>query len=306
MSTNFGKKIWMDGKFVDFDNARIHVLSHVIHYGSCVFEGLRCYKTKKGSAVFRLEDHIRRLYDSAKIYRMEIPISREDFCEKVLETVRINNFKECYIRPIIFRGFGSLGLNPFTCPIEMCISAWEWDTYLGKDGLENGIDVKVSTWSRVAPNTFPSLAKAGGNYLHSQLMKMEAIIDGYAEAIALDVNGYISEGSGENIFIIRNGIVYTPSKGSSILPGLTRDAVIELAGEMGYQVKEQFIAREAIYIADEAFFTGTAAEVSPIRSVDKIIISGGEPGPITKKIQKWFFDIVTGDKEDKYGWLRYL
>ena len=299
------EKIWMNGKFVNWDDAKIHVLSHVVHYGTSWFEGIRCYNTKKGPAVFRLKDHLKRLYNSAKIYRTEIPYSIEELSEAVIETIKVNGLKECYIRPIAFRGYYELGVNPFNCPVETVIAVWEWGKYLGKDSIEKGIDVKVSTWRRPAPDTLPTMAKVGANYMNSQLIKMEAIVEGYAEAIALDFNGFISEGSGENIFIIKDGIIYTPLVSNAILPGITRQSVIQIARDLGYEVVETLIPREMLYIADEAFFTGTATEVAPIRSVDKIKVGSGEPGKITREIQNKFFDIVRNGN-DPYGWLTWV
>ncbi|ADP77434.1 branched chain amino acid aminotransferase apoenzyme [Methanothermus fervidus DSM 2088] len=304
---NFGKgKIWFNGEFVDWKDAKIHVLSHVVHYGSSVFEGIRCYKNKKGSAIFRLEDHVKRLFESAKIYRMEIPYSEDEICDAIIETVKINNLEECYIRPIAFRGYGELGVNPQNCPVEVAIAAWEWGTYLGEEAIKNGVDVCVSSWRRMAPNTLPNIAKAGGNYLNSQLVKMEAIANNYDEGIILDYQGFVSEGSGENIFIVKDGILYTPPVHSSILIGITRDTVMKLAEDIGIEVREENIPREMLYIADEIFLTGTAAEITPIRSVDGITIGNGKRGPITKKLQKEFFKVINAEVEDKYGWLRYI
>lgn len=298
-------KIWMNGKFVDWDNAKIHILSHVIHYGSSFFEGIRCYKTKAGSAIFRLDDHIRRLINSAKIFRAEIPYSHEEIHNAIIETIKINNLEVSYIRPIVYRGYGDIGVNPLNNPIDLSIAAYEWGTYLGKGALENGIDVCVSSWRRSAANSMPTMAKIGGAYMNGQLMKMEAKIDGYTEAIALDTNGYISEGSGENLFLVYEGHIFTPGFANSILPGITRKSVIQLATEMGYVIKETDIMREMLYIADEMFFTGTAAEITPIRSVDKMIIGKGTPGKITKSLQEAFFDIVVNGN-DKYDWLTFV
>ena len=299
-------KIWVNGEFVNWDDAKIHICSHVIHYGTSFFEGIRCYETPKGSAIFRLKEHTERLFNSCKMYRMEIPFSQDEFNKAIFETIKINKLTECYIRPIVFRGFGSLGVNPFPCPIDAVIVVWEWGKYLGPEALENGVDVKIASWNRIAPNTLPAMSKCGANYMNSQLIKMEAITDDYAEGIALDTTGYVSEGSGENLFLISEGILYTPPLGSSILPGITRDSVIKLAGDRGYQVVETQIAREALYIADELFFTGTAAEITPIRSVDKIEVGSGKRGEITKKLQDDFFAIINSEKEDKYGWLHYV
>jgi len=303
MGFNKADKIWMNGKFVNWDDAKIHILSHVVHYGSSVFEGIRCYNTKRGPAVFRLPEHTRRLFDSAKIYRMDIPYTRDEISGAILETIKVNNLKECYIRPLVYRGYDSLGVNPFNCPVDVAIAVWEWGKYLGPEALEQGVDVMVSTWARMAPNTFPAMAKAGANYMNSQLIKMEALKNGYTEGIALDVTGYVSEGSGENLFVIRNNILYTPPLGASVLAGITRDSVITIATELGYNVVEQLIPREMLYIADELFFTGSAAEITPIRSVDKITVGNGRRGPITENLQKHLFGILEGKMEDKYNWL---
>ena len=298
--------IWMDGELVPWKDAKIHVLSHVVHYGSSVFEGMRAYKTLKGTALFRLKEHVLRLFNSAKIYRMEIPFSVEEIEKAIIQVVRENNLESAYIRPVVYRGYAELGVNPFTCPVKVAIAAWEWGKYLGEDALENGVDVMISTWRRMAPNTFPAMAKAGANYMNSQLIKMEAIINGYVEGIALDIMGFISEGSGENLFIVKNGEIYTPSLGSSILLGITRDSVIRIACDLGIKVNEQRIPRELVYVADEVFFTGSAAEITPIRSVDSITISNGKRGPITKKLQEELLGIAEGKREDRYGWLTYI
>ncbi len=299
-------KIWMDGKFVDWDDANIHVCSHVVHYGSSVFEGIRCYNTKKGPAIFRLEPHIKRLYNSAKMYRMQPEIPQQEFIEACFETVRKNNMKECYIRPLVYRGYYELGVNPFNNPVNSFIVVWEWGKYLGPEALEQGVDVCVSSWDRIAPNTFPALAKAGANYMNSQLIKMEAIKNGYVEGIALDVNGYVSEGSGENIFLVQDGKLYTPPLGASVLPGITRNTVIELAEDLGYEVIENLVPREMLYIADEVFFTGTAAEISPIRSVDQIQIGEGKRGPITAELQELFFKVLNAEVEERFDWLDFV
>ncbi len=299
------EKIWFNGNFVNWDDARIHVMSHVVNYGSSVFEGIRCYKTEKGSAVFCLRQHVQRLLNSAKIYRMEVPYSASDLFEAILETVRVNHMRECYIRPVIFRGYGEIGVNPLACPLDVVIAVWEWGKYLGKEALEQGVDVCVSSWTRIAPNTLPALAKAGANYMNSQLIKMEAIKNGYAEGIALDAAGYISEGSGENIFVVKDGVIVTPPLTSSILPGITRGVVIEICKDLGIELHQQGIARELLYLADEVFFTGTAAEVTPIRSVDRITVGKGSRGPITAKIQERFFAVV-GSGMDKHGWLSFV
>jgi len=297
------KKIWMNGKLVPFEDAKIHVLSHVVHYGSSVFEGDRCYKTPKGPMVFRLMDHIERLFNSAKIYRMEIPYKKEEIFNACIETVKENGLEDCYIRPVVYRGFESLGVDPGKCPIDVAIAVWDWGKYLGPEALEKGVDVKVSSWNRMAPNTFPWLAKCGANYMNSQLIKLEAKMDGYVEGIALDTFGMVSEGSGENIFLVYKGKILTPPLSVSVLPGITRDSVICLAKDLGLEVIEMGIPREMLYIADEVFFTGSAAEITPIRSIDKIQVGEGKAGPITRNLQKAFFDIIEMKKEDKWGWL---
>jgi branched-chain amino acid aminotransferase len=299
------KKIWMNGKLVDWKDANIHILSHVIHYGSSWFEGIRCYETKKGSAIFRLDKHLERLYDSTKIYRADIPYTKKELEEAIVKTIKANGMKSCYIRPLVYRGYGDVGVNPLNNPVDVAIAVWEWGTYLGAEALDDGIDVCVSTWTRPAPNTLPTIAKAGGNYLNSQLIKMEAIKGGFSEGIALDVFGYVSEGSGENIFMVKNGDCYTPPFTSSILPGVTRSTAITLLRDEGVRVVEAPVSRELLTIADELFFTGTAAEVTPIRSVDRSPVSNGKPGPVTKKLQEKFFDVVRNGR-DKYGWLMFL
>lgn len=299
-------KIWMNGTLVDWADATIHIASHVVHYGSGVFEGARCYDTPRGTACFRLDAHLNRLFDSAKIYRMEPTYSYNDLHKAVLETIRANDFKACYIRPLVYRGYHTLGVNPFPCPVDTAIMLWEWGTYLGEDALTNGVDVCVSSWARSAPNTFPTLAKTSANYANSSLIKMEAIADGYSEGIALDTFGYLSEGSGQNLFVVRNNVIYTPPTSASILPGITRDSVIAIARDHGFDIREQMLPRELLYIADEAFFVGTAVEVTPIKSVDKIAIGNGRRGPLTEAIQQSFFDIINGRVEDKHGWLEYV
>jgi branched-chain amino acid aminotransferase len=299
-------KIWMNGRLVEWKDANIHIATHVIHYGSAVFEGARCYATPKGSACFRLDAHMRRLQHSAKIYRMEYALDLAGWNEAVLETIRANEMKACYIRPILYRGYDSLGVNPLSCPVDAAIMLWEWGAYLGKEALEQGTDVKISSWSRMAPNTLPAMAKSAANYANSALIKMEAIADGYAEGIALDVSGNISEGSGQNIFMVRDGEIYTPPLGSSILGGITRDSVMTLARDLGYTVSESVIPREALYIADEIFFVGTAAEVTPVRSVDKQQIGAGRRGPVTQALQQAFFDVINGVVPDTHGWLTYV
>jgi len=297
------EKIWHNGRFIAWDDARIHVLSHVVSYGSSVFEGVRCYETLSGPAIFRLKEHTRRLFDSAKVYRIDVPFTHEELAHAQIELVRVNQLRSCYIRPIILRGYGNMGVLPFGNPTEVYMACWEWGKYLGDEALAQGVDVCVSSWTRIAPNTLPALAKAAGNYMNSQLIRMQAHLDGYAEAIALDDSGRVSEGSGENIFVVRDGKLHTPPLGSSVLPGITRDSIATLARGLDIPVVETPIPREMLYIADEIFFTGTAAEVTPIRSVDKIQVGSGRRGPITERIQKAFFDIVSGRSEDRHGWL---
>ncbi|MCK4606749.1 MAG: branched-chain amino acid transaminase [candidate division Zixibacteria bacterium] len=303
MALNKSEYIWMNGRMVKWDDAKIHVLSHVVHYGSSVFEGMRTYMTPGGTACFRLRDHSERLLNSAKIYRMPLGYTAEEIDQAILDTIGINGLNECYVRPIAYRGYDSLGVDPTPCPVELTIAAWPWGKYLGPEALENGVSVCFSSWNRIAPNTMPAMAKAGANYMNSQLIKLEAISHGYVEGIALDVHGNVSEGSAENIFLVRKGVLITPTFAASILPGITRNSVIKLAEDMGIKVIEQNVPREALYLADEVFFTGSAAEISPISKIDNIVIGCGKAGPITKQLQKAFFDIVNGKVEDKYGWL---
>jgi len=297
------EKIWHNGKFIAWDDAHIHVLAHVTSYGSSVFEGIRCYETKNGPAIFRLDRHVRRLLDSAKIYRMDVDFTADALSAAMLELVRINRMRSCYIRPIVMRGYGDVGVLPLNVPVQTYIACWEWGKYLGEEALSHGVDVCVSSWTRIAPNTLPALAKAGANYMNSQLIRMEAHINGYAEGIALDEAGYVSEGSGENIFVVRDGKIHTPPLGASVLPGITRDTIIELAASLGISVVETLVPREMLYIADEVFFTGTAAEITPIRSVDRITVGKGSRGPVAEKLQKAFFAIIDGHAEDQFGWL---
>jgi branched-chain amino acid aminotransferase len=298
------EKIWCNGQFIDWDDAKIHVLSHVVSYGSSVFEGIRCYDTPAGPQVFRLRDHMRRLMDSAKIYRMDkVDFTIDQMCEAVLDLIRVNKLEACYVRPILLRGYYELGVLGINNPNDLYLACWSWGQYLGAEALAQGVDVCISSWNRIAPNTLPALAKAGANYMNSQLIRMEAHFNGFAEGIALDTNGYISEGSGENIFVVRDGKITTPPLGNSALPGITRATITFLAKRMGIEVIETPIPREALYIADEVFFTGTAAEVSPIRSVDRITIGSGSRGPITEKLQKEFFSVINGEKPDTEGWL---
>src|SRR6185503_4101478 len=297
-------KIWMNGKLVDWKDATIHVASHVVHYGSAVFEGARCYDTVRGPACFRLDAHMRRLMDSARIYRMEPKYDQQELTDAVVNLIQVNNYKACYIRPLVYRGYDSLGVNPLPCPVDVAIMLWEWGAYFTKEAIEEGLDVKISTWARNAPNTTPAIAKSVANYANAQLIKMEAIADGYAEAIALDTNGNLSEGSGQNVFIVRDGILHTPPIGNSVLAGITRDAVVTIAKDMGFEVREQTLPREMLYIADEVFFVGTAVEVTPIRTVDRVKVGRGRRGPVTEALQQKFFQIVKGEAPDPYGWLQ--
>src|SRR5215831_4261772 len=296
------EKIWHNGKFIRWDDAHIHVMSHVVHYGSSVFEGIRCYALPSGPAIFRAQEHIQRLLDSAKIYRIDVDFTREDIVNGMVDVVKNNGVSPCYIRPIILRGYGEAGVNPFNSPTEVYICNYPWGKYLGSDA-EQGVDVCVSSWTRIAPNTLPAMAKSGANYMNSQLIKMEAILNGYVEGIALDADGYVSEGSGENIFVVRNGALQTAPLGNSVLPGITRDSVLRIARELGIPVLEAGIPREMLYIADEVFFTGTAAELTPIRSVDRITVGKGNVGPLTRALQREFFAIVQGQKADRFNWL---
>jgi branched-chain amino acid aminotransferase len=303
MAIKHFEQVWHNGKFIPWNEATIHVASHVVSYASCLFEGIRCYDTPQGPSIFRLKEHTDRLVNSCKIYRMELEFTREQLAQAMVELVLVNGVKHCYIRPVVFRGFGEAGVNPLNNPIEIYLLAWEWGKYLGEEALRQGVDVCVSSWQRIAPNTLPAIAKSAANYMNSQLVKMEAITNGYVEGISLDASGHVSEGSGENLFLVRDGKIITPPLSSSILPGITRDSVITLAQELGYSVIEQAISREMLYIADEVFFTGTAAEITPIRSVDRIVVGQGRPGPVTRSLQDRFLSIVHGQVEDRYGWL---
>ncbi|MBA2333978.1 MAG: branched-chain amino acid transaminase [Acidobacteriota bacterium] len=311
-SLKISPKVWKNGEFIDWNDARVHVMSHVVHYGSSVFEGMRCYNTTQGSAVFRLKEHMQRLMNSAKIYRMDSEFSREEFCDAAVELIRQSGMDECYLRPVIFRGLDenspSFGVNPLKNPIESYIAAWEWGKYLGEEAIEAGIDVCVSSWTRIASNSLPTMAKAGANYMNSQLIKMEALLGGFSEGIALDDRGFVSEGSGENIFLVNNGKLITPPLGASILPGITRDSVIQIARELEIEVVETTIQRAALYLADEVFFTGTAAEITPIRSVDKITVGTGKRGEITKSLQDEFFKIIFAERPAPFGadWLTFV
>lgn len=297
--------VWFNGELVPYDEANVHVLTHALHYGSSVFEGIRCYDTEQGSAILRLDEHMRRLVDSATIHRMEIPYDQEELEAATVKTIENSGLASCYIRPIVFRGHGPMGVNPLENPVETVIAVWEWGEYLGEEALEKGVDVEVSSWNRMAPNTFPALAKAGGNYLNASLVKMDAVKNDKIEGIMLSTDGYLAEGSGENLFVVRDETLYTAPTSLSILPGITRDAVMTLARERGYTVKEQKLPREALYIADELFFTGTAAEITPIRSVDDYTIGSGRRGPITEELQEAFFDIVKKGN-DPHDWLTFV
>jgi len=305
MALNKAGKIWMDGKWVAWDDAKIHILSHVAHYGTSVFEGIRAYDTPQGAAIFRLDEHVERFMFSARVYRMDkdLKVTRDQIRQACVDVVGINELRECYIRPLIYRGYENLGVNPFGNPVNCAVAAFPWTQYLGPDALQKGVAVKVGSWQRMAPNTLPAMAKAAGNYMNSALLKMEAKTDGYEEAIALDVYGFVSEGSGQNVFAVHKGELMTPPLTSSILAGITRDSVMTLAREMGITVREDPMPREMLYLADELFYTGTAVEVSPITSVDRITVGTGECGPITKKLQEAFFAIVKGRTPDRHNWL---
>jgi branched-chain amino acid aminotransferase len=296
-------KIWFDGQFIPWQNATVHVMSHALHYGTSVFEGLRCYDTPKGSVIFRLRDHIRRLFDSAKIYRIEIPFSPEAILNACVEIVKQNQMKSAYLRPLVFRGYGAVGVDSEGSQTHVMVAALNWGKYLGPEALTQGVDVCISSWNRIGGNSLPAMAKAAANYMNSQLIRLEAKVNGYTEGIGLDHCGNLSEGSGENLFLVRDQIIYTPQLGNGILHGLTRDCVMKIAKELGYEVAITSIPREMIYIADELFLTGSAAEVSPIRSVDRIQIGSGTRGPVTEKIQTRLFDYIEGRLDDKYGWL---
>ena len=305
-------KVWRNGEFIEWKDARVHVMTHAIHYGSSVFEGIRAYNTERGTAVFRLTEHIQRLLNSAKVYRMDVKFGREEFCQAAVELVKDSEMEECYIRPIIFRGLNedkpAFGVNPFPNPIDCYMAAWDWGKYLGEEALEKGVEVCVSSWTRITSNSLPAVAKAGANYMNSQLIKMEAILNGFSEGIALDDRGYVSEGSGENLFLVNDGKLVTPPLGASILPGITRDSVIKIARELGIEVQETTIQRAALYLADELFFTGTAAEITPISKVDRIQVGSGKRGEITKKLQDEFFAVIHGERPapDNAPWLTYV
>jgi len=303
MTVKKTEKIWHNGKFVALDEATIHVLSHVVSYGSAIFEGIRCYRTPQGPAIFRLRDHMQRLANSCRVYRMDLAYAQDELANVAVELVRVNRMEACYVKPIVLRGYGEVGVDPFACPIEVFMACWEWGQYLGADALEKGVDVCVSSWNRMAPNTLPAMAKAAANYMNSQLIRMEATINGYTEGIALDPAGYVSEGSGENLFLVFEGTVLTPPLASNILPGITRSTVITLCHDLAIPFAERLIPREMLYIAEEVFFVGTATEVTPIRSVDRIPVGSGRCGPITKRLQEEFFALAEGKKLDRHGWL---
>jgi len=295
--------IWKDGGFVRWEDATLHVMSHVVHYGSSVFEGVRCYATPRGPAFFRLGEHVERLLDSARIYQMPVPWSAEALADASRELFRRNRMAEGYLRPLVLRGLGGLGVNPLQSPVEVYLLAWPWGRYLGAEALEQGVDACVSTWFRPAPNTFPALAKAGGNYLNSQLVKMEAMRNGYAEGIAVSTTGLVSEGSGQNVFLVKSGVVLTPSLDGIMLAGITRDTVLRLCRRLGIEASERQVPREMLYTADEVFFAGTAAEVTPVRSVDRVQVGAGSPGPVTRCIQAAYLDLAHGRAGDPEGWL---
>ena len=302
-STGRTTRIWRDGQFVAWDDATIHVMSHAVHYASSVFEGIRCYETPGGSAIFRAADHMRRLQDSCRIYRMPLRYDLDTLVQAASDTVNANDLRHCYLRPIVVRTGEQMGVYGVDAPVETFIIAWNWGSYLGDEALQHGVDVCVSSWRRAAPDTFPGLAKASGNYLSSQLSKMEARVNKYSEGIMLDSFGHVAEGSGENLFVVKDGVIFTASLGASILKGITRDSVMVIARDLGYEVREEAIPRELLYIADEAFFSGTAAELTPIRSVDRIQVGDGKPGAITRAIQTQYMGICKGELEDRFGWL---
>lgn len=298
------EKIWMNGKLVDWDDAKVHVLTHALHYGSGVFEGIRAYKTVRGTAVFRLADHLKRMERSTRIYFMELPYTVAELAEATKELIKVNKLDGCYIRPIAYRGYGEMGLYPMNAPVEVAIAVWPWGAYLGEEGIKRGIRAKISSFRRIEPNSLPPAAKATGQYINSILAKIEAVFSDYDEAILLDSRGMVSEGSGENIFVIRDGIIYTPSTGASVLEGITRDTVMKIAADMGHKLVEKDLVRSDLYFADEVFFTGTAAEIVPIREIDNRPI--GEPGPITRKLQDRFYTIVRGEDEKYLSWLEFV
>ncbi|MEI8001847.1 MAG: branched-chain amino acid transaminase [Actinomycetes bacterium] len=295
------EKIWMDGEFVAWDEAKVHVLTHTLHYGAGVFEGIRAYETPKGTGIFRLEEHVHRLFDSAKIFYITVPYTEEEIREAIRETVRVNGLPECYIRPIVYLGYGEMGLNPMPCPVNVSIAVWPWGAYLGEEGVKHGVRTKISSWIRHNPNTMPPAAKGTGMYINSQLAKVEALLAGYDEAIMLSPQGYISECTGENLFVVDDGVIRTPPKASGALQGVTQDSVLKLAGDLGIPVRVENILRSCLYTCDEAFCSGTAAEITPIRSVDDRVI--GEPGPVTRAIQEAYADAVHGRNAKYEHWI---
>ena len=303
MTISKTEHVWFNGHLVPWDQAQVHVAAHVLHYGSSIFEGIRAYETGNGPAIFCLGAHVDRLFNSAKVYRMEIPYTKEEIKQAIVGTVEANRHQACYIRPLVFRGFDNFSLDPRKCPAEVAIITIEWGRYLGPEAIEQGVDVGVCSWRRMSPGAFPAAAKIGGQYINSQLIAMEAAEHGYTEGIALDANGFVSEGSGENIFVVFNGNILTPPLASSVLQGVTRRCVTTLAEELGYRVREELIPREVLYMADEVFFTGTAAEITPIRSIDGITIGAGRRGPVTERLQTEFFGITSGQIPDRHGWL---
>ena len=298
--------IWRDGEFIRWADAQVHVLSHSLQFGSSAFEGIRCYATPRGPAIFRLEDHLTRLVNSCKIYRMELRYTVDELVAACCELVERNELDACYVRPMVMRGYGAAGMVPFDSPVEVYLPCWPWGVYLGEGALEAGIDACVSSWNRMAPNTIPAMAKIAGNYLSGQLIKMEALANGFAEGIALGPDGMVSEGSGQNVFLVSGGAIVTPPFNGTLLAGITRDSVVRLAADLGIPVREQGIPREMLYAADELFLTGTASEVTPVRSVDKITVGSGKRGPITQQLQQRFLDVVRGAAPDPHGWLTYV
>jgi branched-chain amino acid aminotransferase len=303
---NNGQYIWRNGQFVKWEDATLHVTTHALHYGSSVFEGIRAYATPDGPAVFRLQPHSKRLVNSCKIARIDLPYTEDELNTAIIETIQRNEHDACYIRPLVVRGAGPMGLEGRKNPVEVFILTFEWGRYLGSEAIDNGVDVQVSSWRRNAPGAVAAMGKIGGQYVNSQFISMEAHDNGFTEGIALDINGYVSEGAGENIFVMHDGVVYTPGAWNSILLGVTRDTALTLLRDMGYEIRFEPVAREMLYLADEIFFTGTAAEITPIRSVDRIPVGSGKPGPITKQVQEAFFAVTSGKAEDKYGWLTYV
>jgi branched-chain amino acid aminotransferase len=300
------EKIWMDGELVDWKNAQIHVLSHALHYGSGVFEGIRAYSTVRGPAVWHLDEHLKRLYRSAKLYHLDIPFSPEALTEGTKDLIRVNGLESCYVRPLVFRGYGEMGVNPLEAPVNVVIAVWPWGAYLGDEALERGVRIKISSWRRNPQNSLPAAAKATGQYINSVLAKVESLKAGYDEAIMLNDHGYITDGSGENVFIVRKGMLVTPPTQAGCLDGITRESVITLARENGYEVREENLVRTDLYNADECFFTGTAAEITPIREVDDRLVGEGHRGPVTKELQSAFFAATKGENPVHADWLTYV